>query len=272
MRKTLVLFSLSLGVALGSPSTPIDARIALHSTNQTKMNVACCQEDLLGVDEQLWGDGDRAGDKQALIKSIDNSLRYLQSADARVAYRQYPMPGITRDRVYRSLVRFRQLVLTSNSPEELQSAVSNEFDFYEAVGKDDRGSVYFTGYYEPIYQASRTRTPEYRYPLYRLPPNFNSWSKPYPTREQLEGVDGLQGSKGLLRGLELVWMRDRLEAFLVQIEGSARLQLTDGSETTVGFAGKTDYPYTSIGREMAKDGKLPLDGLTMPVMKFQLSS
>jgi len=35
---------------------------------------------------------------------------------------------------------------------------------------------------------------------------------------------------------------------------------------TVGYAGGTDYPYTSIGRELAKDGRLPLDGLTLPVL------
>jgi len=69
---------------------------------------------------------------------------------------------------------------------------------------------------------------EYRYPLYRLPPNFTRWPKPHPTRVQLEGKDGLLGAKSRLRGLEMVWLRDRLEAFLVQIQGSARLQLTDG--------------------------------------------
>jgi membrane-bound lytic murein transglycosylase A len=91
-------------------------------------------------------------------------------------------------------------------------------------------------------------------------------AKPHPTRAQLEGKDGLLGAKSRLRGLEIVWLRDRLEAFLAQIQGSARLQLIDGSMTTVGYAGKTNYPYTSIGKELAKDGKLPLSGLTLPVM------
>lgn len=35
---------------------------------------------------------------------------------------------------------------------------------------------------------------------------------------------------------------------------------------TIGFAGKTNYPYTSVGRELVKDGKLPLEGLTLPVL------
>jgi membrane-bound lytic murein transglycosylase A len=69
-----------------------------------------------------------------------------------------------------------------------------------------------------------------------------------------------------MAGKELVWLRDRLEAFLVQVQGSARLQLPDGSMMSVGFAGKTNYPYTSVGRELVKDGKLSQEGLTLPVL------
>jgi membrane-bound lytic murein transglycosylase A len=219
----------------------------------------------LGFDEQLWGRPGQPGDRQALLKSIDYSLRYLQTSSAQRAYQQYPVPGITRDRVRRSLVRFRQLVVSSRSPAELQAAVNREFVFYKSVGKDNNGTVFFTGYFEPIYAASRTPSAEYRYPLYRVPTDFNRWTMPQPTRAELEGEDGL-GKNSPLRGRELVWLRDRLEAFLVQVQGSARLQMPDGKLMTVGFAGKTNYPYTSVGRELVKDGKLPLEGLTLPVL------
>jgi membrane-bound lytic murein transglycosylase A len=66
--------------------------------------------------------------------------------------------------------------------------------------------------------------------------------------------------------LELVWLRDRLQAFLIQVQGSARLQLTDGGTLTVGYAGRTDYPYTGIGRELVKDGKMRLEDLTLPAL------
>jgi membrane-bound lytic murein transglycosylase A len=221
--------------------------------------------DSLGFDEQLWGRPGQPGDRQALLKSIDYSLRYLQTSSAQRAYQQYPVPGITRDRVRRSLVRFRQLVVSSRSPAELQAAVNREFVFYKSVGKDNNGTVFFTGYFEPIYAASRTPSAEYRYPLYRVPTDFNRWTMPQPTRAELEGEDGL-GKNSPLRGRELVWLRDRLEAFLVQVQGSARLQMPDGKLMTVGFAGKTNYPYTSVGRELVKDGKLPLEGLTLPVL------
>ena len=219
----------------------------------------------LGLDEQLWGRPGQPGDRQALLKSIDYSLRYLASPGAGQAYQRYRVPGITRDRVRRSLARFRQLVVASRSPAELQAAVKREFIFYKSVGNDDRGTVLFTGYFEPIYAASRKRTAEYRYPLYRLPKDFDRWPTPHPTRTQLEGEDGL-GKNSPLRGQELVWLRDRFEAFLVQVQGSAKLQMPDGKLMTVGYAAKTNYPYVSMGRELVKDGKLPQEGLTLGVL------
>jgi membrane-bound lytic murein transglycosylase A len=51
---------------------------------------------------------------------------------------------------------------------------------------------------------------------------------------------------------------------MIHIQGSAQIRLTNGQRTSVGYAGGTDYPWTSIGKELAKDGKLPLSGLTMP--------
>ncbi len=225
-----------------------------------------CQPHNLGWDEQLWGDFGQPGDKEALLSSIDYSLRYLQTSEAAEAYQEYPVDGITRDRIFRSLLRFRQLVLSSSSAAELEAAVKREFVFYQSIGGDGRGTVLFTAYYEPIYAASRVPTAEYRYPIYRRPPDLSSWPRPHPTRKELEGIDGLQGSKGQLRGLELFWLRSRLDAYIAQIQGSARLMLTDGTQTSVNYADNTAYDYTSIGRELVRDGKFPLEGLTMPVI------
>jgi membrane-bound lytic murein transglycosylase A len=225
-----------------------------------------CGSQNLGVDEQLWGELDEPGDRQALLTAIYHSLQYLQTDAAAAAYKRYPVAGITRLQAYRSLLRFRELLLKSSSAAELEAAVKREFVFYKSVGSEDTGEVLFTAYYEPVYAASRVPTAEYRYPLYRRPPNLDSWPKPHPTRAELEGVDGLQASKGRLRGLELFWLRDRLQAYMAHIQGSARLILPDGSQTTVGYADSTAYNYSSIGRALADDGKLPLEGMTMPLI------
>ncbi|NER29194.1 MAG: murein transglycosylase A [Symploca sp. SIO1C4] len=262
MKKTITWLSLSLAMALLSINTSAVAKVPLQLVNpeSTQINL-----DSLGLDEQLWEHSGQLGDKQALLDSIDNSLRYLATPSAAKAYQEYPVQGITRNRVHRSLIRFRQLVVNSNSPAQLQAAVNREFALYKSVGQDNQGTVFFTGYFEPIYNASWTPSAKYRYPLYRRPANFEQWQQPHPTRAELEGEDGL-GIKSPLRGRELVWLSDRLEAFLVHIQGSARLRMPDGSLISVGYAGKTNYPYTSIGRELVKDGILPLDGLTLPVL------
>ncbi len=287
MRKTLALLSLSLGIAFvntlwsavaqvpdlpppvqTNPGIPLvvppsnsEVQLPLKPTDlgNCTPSYAC-----LGWDEQLWGSRGKRGDRQALLAAIDNSLRYLEKDKAIAAYQQYPIKEITLDRVRRSLVRFRQLVVKSKSPAQLQAAVRKEFVFYQSVGNDGNGTVKFTSYYEPVYLASRVRTAEYKYPLYRLPPDFDQWAKPHPKRIDLEGQDGLLGDKSQLHGLEMLWFRDRLDAYMIHIQGSAQIQLTDGKKTSVAYAGGTDYPWTSIGKELAKDGKLPLEGLTLP--------
>ena len=210
------------------------------------------------IDEKLFID-----DRQALIKAIDHSLNYLQTKKAQEVYQEYPIPEFTRERVTASLKRFRTLLLTSKSPQQLQQAVAREFDLYKSVGHDNLGTVSFTGYFQPLYKASRYPTAEYRYPLFRKPNDFENWSTPHPTRRDLEGTDGL-GTNSIIRGNELVWFNDRLKAYLIQVQGSAKLELTDGTIMTIGYDGATDYPYSSLGKELIKDGKIPAEEMSLP--------
>lgn len=203
-----------------------------------------------------WNEVSRNNLKQA----IDNSLYYLSTPKAAKDYRQ-SQSKFDLVRVRRSLVRFRQLLLTSNSPAELAQAVKAEFILYQSIGKDRRGRVEFTGYYEPLFKASRVPTTEYRYPLYRLP---TLAAGKHPTRIELEGTDGLGNARSILAGHELVWLRDRLEAYLVQVQGAAKLQLTDGTIMSVGYGGSTDYPYVSIGGELVKESIFAKEELSLP--------
>ena len=215
------------------------------------------------IDDQIFRD------RAWMLSAVDHSLRYLQTEKAIQAYQNYPVKGVTRDRVIRSLKRFQKLLAMTQSEAALSAAVQREFVFYQSIGRDNRGTVAFTGYFEPVHTASRTQTSDYRYPLYAMPSGFSHWRKPHPTRLELEGADGLQASKGKLRGSELVWMRDRLEAFLIQVQGSARLNLTDGTIMSIGVVALTDQPYSGIGRELVKDGKLKLADLNLPnVVKY----
>ncbi len=229
-----------------------------------RVPVTCCQEDISCLDQAIYDDkNDGIADKKSLLQSIDYSLQYLQTPRAITAYQK---SEITRKRVYNSLQRFRELLISTKSAQTLQAAIEKEFVFYQSVGRDSKGTVLFTAYYEPLYLASRQPTKEFRYPAYRYPADLESWAKPHPTRSELEGVDGLQSGKGKLKGLELFWFKDRLEPYMIQIQGSAKLKLTDGTQTTIGYAGNTAYNYRSLGRSLVDDGKFPLEGLNMPII------
>ena len=195
-------------------------------------------------------------DRQNLLQAIANSIQYIQTPSAD---KRYPVAGISRDLMERSLVRFHRLVQVSRTAKDLQQAVNREFDLYQSVGRDGNGTMQFTGYYEAVYKASRTRTGEFQYPLYRLPPDFDRWRSPHPTRAMLE-------SSQQMSGLEIAWLSDRFQAFLVHVQGSARFELPDGNLLTVGYAGKTDQPYRSVGAEIVRDRKMRLEDVTLQTL------
>ena len=251
-----------------APGTTQDATPKIAKPPLTSLG--CLDSDqatsLLGQDTQLFGSLPDTGDRQSLLDAIDNSLAYLRTPGSVMAYHNYAVPGVTHRRVKRSLSRFRTLVLQSNSAADLQQAVAAEFDLYQSTGQDGEGTVAFTGYFEPTYKASREPNETYRYPIYQTPANLDSWPEPHPTRLALEGATGLDASEGPIAGLELAWLPSRLEAFLIQVQGSARLELEDGSTLSVGYDGRTNYPYTSMGRALIDDGIIPEDELTLPVL------
>ncbi|MGB3300904.1 MAG: MltA domain-containing protein [Phormidesmis sp.] len=267
------LFALGVAIALITPLI-LPASIS-HAENTpaaqpplTRLNCPEGQQRAarIGQDTRLFDTLLTEGDRSALLAAIDNSLAYLATPSSFTAYQSYTVPAVTHNRVQRSLSRFRTLLVQSQSAEALQQAVAAEFDLYQANGQDRQGTVAFTGYFEPTYKASHRPDETYRYPIYKSPPNLAQWPEPHPTRLELEGADGLQANKGPIAGLELAWLPSRLEAFLSQVQGSARLQMTDGSTLSVGYDGRTNYSYTSLGRALIDDGIIPADQLTLPVL------
>ncbi len=243
----------------GSPRALLSAAPAAPEASAMPLRPAGAE-----VIDSVWPELTLPENRGALTQAINHSLTYLATAKAAADYQDYGVPGVTRDRVYRSLQRLRQLVATSPDDQAFRAALRREFVLYESVGADGEGTVAYTGYFEPQYRASAVPTAEYRYPLYRRPPTLDTWPQPHPTRLALEGAAGQASGQGPLAGLELVWLASRLEAFLVQVQGSARLQLTDGRVMAVGYAGRTEYPYTSIGRALVEDGKIDPDNLSLP--------
>ena len=119
-----------------------------------------------------------------------------------------------------------------------------------------------TAYYEPVLEASKVSKPGFSVPLYSPPANLKSRS-PWYTREE---IGKLPAAQNALKGKELAFLADPIDAMILHIQGSGRLWVTqaDGSRKQIrlAFAGTNDQPYQSIGRwlldqNLTKDATWP---------------
>jgi membrane-bound lytic murein transglycosylase A len=185
-----------------------------------------------------------------LTRAIERSLAWIESPDGARAYAGHP--AFSRDRVAASLREMARLLAESGDATTFATAVTERFDARPVT--DD---VLFTAYYAPEYPARRARTPRFRHPLYAPPPGAGS---PWPTRAEIE--DG-----ALFAGYEIAWLEDALDAYLVHVNGSARLRLGDGTTMHVGVAVTNEHPYTSLGRLMIDAGIVPADEMSMQAIR-----
>ena len=122
--------------------------------------------------------------------------------------------------------------------------------FFVPILVEDSEQGLFTGYFEPEILASPRKTAKYRHAIYRLPDDIPT-DGPWKSRREIESSGILQG-----RGLELAWIENPVDVFYLQIQGSGRLRMTDGSLLRVGYGGGNGHPYRSVGKEMIRQGVL----------------
>jgi membrane-bound lytic murein transglycosylase A len=136
-----------------------------------------------------------------------------------------------------------------------------------------------TGYYEPVLEGSRERQGRFQTPLFKRPPELVTLVKetegapvgggltyarrtaagllPFATRAEID-AGALAG-----RSLELIYLANPVDVFFLQIQGSGRIRLIDGSTIRVHYDGKNGHPYTSIGRYLIDKGLLAADKMSM---------
>ncbi len=139
---------------------------------------------------------------------------------------------------------------------------------------DDPAVGMITGYYEPLLPARRLRDARHRVPLHRLPEALatpaggQDGREPWFSRREIATLPAAQRA---LAGREIAWLADPLDALVLQIQGSGRLQITerDGRSVTVrlAYAGHNGHPYRSVGRWLIEQGELPADGVSWPAIK-----
>jgi len=121
-----------------------------------------------------------------------------------------------------------------------------------------RGLV--TGYYEPILDGALTETAQFTAPLLARPNDLLT-RRPYPARAAIEAGAIAARTK------PLAWVADPVEAFMIHVQGSARIRLADGRVLRLRYAGRNGQPYTSIGRLLIERGEIAPEAMSLAALK-----
>lgn len=144
----------------------------------------------------------------------------------------------------------------------------------------ERPEGLFTGYFEPEADGSRKHSAAFPVPIYSRPPDLVTFSDderistglpsgrrgaggpgPYFSRRDIE-MGALAG-----QGLELVWLRDWADAFFIQIQGSGRINFSDGTAMRLSYSAKSGLPYKGIGGLLVERGVIGEREISMQAIR-----
>jgi membrane-bound lytic murein transglycosylase A len=153
------------------------------------------------------------------------------------------------------------------------------FTPHRVANADGSTTGLVTGYYEPLLRGSLTRRPPYVHPLYAPPDDLlvidlasvAPETKNMRLRGRIEGRrvvpyysrDEIERGVAPVSGKELAFVDDPIEAFFLQIQGSGRVRLENGTTLRLGYADQNGHPYVSIGRWLVDRGELKVSEASM---------
>lgn len=216
------------------------------------------------------------------------------------------LDGFTRDSLDEALAAFRRSavrIVTAETEQRparqpppglvaaSQAALeeANPEDFFRRWFRPFRlnRAGFVTAYYEPEVEARLAPEPGFETPILSRPPDLVTLNEaplrlptgetltsarraadgtlaPYPDRRAIEEEGAATGSR------PIAFVRDAVELFLMQVQGSARLRLPDGASLPLTYDGRNGWPYTSIGRLLIERGITPAGEMSLETMKATL--
>jgi membrane-bound lytic murein transglycosylase A len=159
---------------------------------------------------------------------------------------------------------------------------TSNFTPYKLISNTNQDIGLITGYYEPLLFGSLTKTKKYKYPIYSVPkdlltiklskiyPELKKYTLrgklvdnkivPYETREELE--------KTINNNIEpICFVDDKVDLFFLQIQGSGKVQLTNGTLLNIGYAQQNGRKYYSIGKKFIELGVIEKKDISLQSIK-----
>ena len=207
---------------------------------------------------------------------------FRESCVALVEHRLPPRPGVAAPPELDRVCRAALALPAGPSADEARAFFLREFDAFRI--EPPSGEGFLTGYYEPEVAGSLTRSDRFRAPILARPPDLvplaqgeappgfapslaaarrraDGALEPYPDRADIES-----GALGALAP-PVAWVEDPVEAFMIHVQGSARLKLEDGSSVRLAYAGRNGQPYSSVGRILVTEHGLTPEQVTLEKLK-----
>ena len=215
------------------------------------------------------------------------SMEYYQKLPQETSFTIGPVKVTALDMTV-TLQNFLLIVENASlSAEQKTMQIKKEFDFYQSVGSNGRGKVLFTGYYEPMLSCRVNADDVYKYPLYKKPDDIieidltlfgNDFPRnklsarisgrkvlPYFSREEIDQNKALSG-----RNLEMLWCRDLVDIYFLQIQGSGKADLGGGDVVSILYDGQNGRQYKSLGRFLIDRGAIAKENMSMPAIREYL--
>ncbi|MGD8990653.1 MAG: MltA domain-containing protein [Desulfobacterales bacterium] len=221
-----------------------------------------------------------------LEHSILKSLEYLERVPPDRVF-SFGEDRYGAAHLIKSLQHFLEFIRTRPTDRELKNFIRSNYRIYQSIGRNQKGEVLFTGYYEPHLRGRLDKNEEFRYPIYALPTDlmkidlspFSEKYKgqsivgrytdktvvPYFERREIEEENALIG-----RAEALVWVKDPVDVFFLQIQGSGKIFLDSGEVINVHYHGSNGRPYRSIGKLLIEEQKIPREEMSMQRIRSYL--
>lgn len=205
-----------------------------------------------------------------LRQAVANSLDYMAKPSSQ---KFFPYGDITHAQALASLKAFDAILASGMDPAQMNQTIRQSFDVYISVGCDNKGTVLYTGYYTPIFDAAPTRQGRFQYPIHKAPANLvkgedgmalgmrtaSGQLAPCPTRAQIESDPAMEANA-------LAYLGDPFEVYIATVQGSVKLRMPDGQIANMGYTANNGYDYVSVSKAMVDDGKIPAKGVSLQAM------
>jgi len=167
------------------------------------------------------------------------------------------------------------------TPAAIRQFLQANLDVYALRAANNRADGLITGYYEPIYAGSLTRTAKASVPVYGVPEDMVSvqLDSLYPElkgkrlRGRVEGRvlkpydDAARIAANGVKAPVLAWLTSPMDLQFLQIQGSGRVQLADGRQLRIAYADQNGHPYRPIGRWLVEQGELKQADVSMAAIR-----